>query len=964
MTKKSQVSFSSRYYLFSNDGQEAWESDRLTDALKRVTCSEFGVDHKFGVSTYRHLAISMGRRFLKKPFEDEDSQAEEEGLDLQAAHSSAVADRFYPVNASTLNELTESSMNIFGLISRDWHKLVYPKQNLLAQSEVLEGVTGTKTKDKNPESVESITQSATADLVREIGQVSVQQKSRGLTNEETHIRCNQILNGLYGNDAKFKSVEQKEALAALLKGVSPLVVVLPTGGGKSILLQGPSLELGAGVTVLISPFIALSQDIVRRASTLKLDCQLWGKDMKQDSQLLVVTVESAVSAKFRQYIRRIKEVGRLDRVVVDEAHMLVTMVNFRESFTKLDWFTGIGVQCIFLTATLPSWMEPELRKAAFIPSFALVRARVSRSNIAYSVLTGSRTSIEKHLDEIMSDFSSNTNAQALIYTRSCKEGENIARTLNCSMYHSRTGDKDAILDDFANGKSRILVATTALGAGIDIPNITLVVHFKIPYGFVDFSQGSGRAGRNGNTASSVVLVATDNIDSEKVDIMSGDREAMTAYCKTSDCRRIKLGEYFDGYGMRCILGSDELCDNCLRKLHQGEDLYSEDEEVASLFAKSIEYVPVPNVEDNNEIRTSRASGLATPSSSTSIPDVPAKVNIAIGAATKRLTCAQAKEKVAINFGVKLSVPINKSVINIDSESDGNDNNQMRGISAASGSNDGAMTSGNARKRRRTTSTIVSSNENDDDDTPVAILEKPVKNRRIIRVVDRYEMSRLPAGAPSSVSLPLTDFAISTGNSRSSSSEAVISKNVNRASPEYKSTTLRVIEEMRVERVALASEYWHRIEGAMPKLAGSCGYCWMGSRVEAELDHPSKECTGRYSKLSLQGISSDYNSYWEWRNVVKCDQYACCFRCQLPQHICKVSRSNMGQKLTCKYGPHVIMLVVYVAQFIRRLRVKIKGLMGVEVFNPDEYTAWIGKLVWVHGQKSTNLMRVFDMAIDI
>jgi hypothetical protein len=215
-----------------------------------------------------------------------------------------------------------------------------------------------------------------------------------------------------------------------------------------------------------------------------------------------------------------------------------------------------------------------------------------------------------------------------------------------------------------------------------------------------------------------------------------------------------------------------------------------------------------------------------------------------------------------------------------------------------------------------------------------------------------------------VRFPLTDFAISTGNSGSSSSVAVISKNKNRASPEYKSPTLRVIEEMRVERVALASEYWHRIEGAMPKLAGSCGYCWMGSRVEAELDHPSKECTGTYSKLSLQGISSDYNSYWEWRNVVKCDQYACCFRCQLPQHICKLSRSNMGQKLTCKYGPHVIMLVVYVAQFIKRLRVKIKRLMGIDVFNPDEYTAWVGKLVWVHGQKSTNLIRVFDMAIDI
>lgn len=113
--------------------------------------------------------------------------------------------------------------------------------------------------------------------------------------------------------------------------------------------------------------------------------------MKQDSVLLVVTVESAVSAKFRQYIQRIKEVRRLDRVVVDEAHILVTMVDFRESFAKLDWFTGIGVQCVFLTATLPSWMKPELREAAFIPSFTFVRARVSRSNIAYSVVTGSRT---------------------------------------------------------------------------------------------------------------------------------------------------------------------------------------------------------------------------------------------------------------------------------------------------------------------------------------------------------------------------------------------------------------------------------------------------------------------------------------------------------------------------------------------------------------------------------------------
>jgi superfamily II DNA helicase RecQ len=115
----------------------------------------------------------------------------------------------------------------------------------------------------------------------------------------------------------------------------------------------------------------------------------------------------------------------------------------------------------------------------------------------------------------------------------------------------------------------MIVATTALGTGVSCPGVMLVVHVGLPYGLIDFSQESGRAGRGGEQVDSLVLLERgweerkDAIRKRRRMISSHDERAMAEFVRTRACRRLVLAKYFDrAEPVDCEAGEMARCDRC------------------------------------------------------------------------------------------------------------------------------------------------------------------------------------------------------------------------------------------------------------------------------------------------------------------------------------------------------------------------------------------------------------------
>lgn len=124
--------------------------------------------------------------------------------------------------------------------------------------------------------------------------------------------------------AHFRTPEQEEAVRLAAAKETPLVAVLPTGGGKSLVFMVPAMLAGAGVTVVVAPYAELKRQLVSRCVDAGLDCKHWPEARDSWPRVTLVSAEAAVSDDFLQWAADLSVQGRLDRVVVDECHLTFT----------------------------------------------------------------------------------------------------------------------------------------------------------------------------------------------------------------------------------------------------------------------------------------------------------------------------------------------------------------------------------------------------------------------------------------------------------------------------------------------------------------------------------------------------------------------------------------------------------------------------------------------------------------
>ena len=376
---------------------------------------------------------------------------------------------------------------------------------------------------------------------------------------------------------------QREVIDHTLAGGDSLVI-MPTGGGKSLCYQVPALVL-PGLAVVISPLIALMHDQVAALEALGVRAACLNSGVPEHRQrdtvaraecgeldLVYLAPERALMPQTRAWLTRCE----VSLVAIDEAHCVSQWGHdFRADYLALDqlaeWLPG--VPRIALTATANARSREEIVQRLALDSPGRFIGGFDRPNIFYRV--GARTDAHAQLKQFLRE---RTDQAGIVYCLSRKKVEATASALcalgfNAVPYHAGL-DRDtrtAHQQRFQREDAVIVVATIAFGMGIDKPDVRFVVHLDLPRNIEAYYQETGRAGRDGEPADAMLLYGLQDVvrqrqmlDNADVDpqhrrYQQSSLEGFLGWCETTECRRRSLLAYF-GDRMDTDCGH---CDNCV-----------------------------------------------------------------------------------------------------------------------------------------------------------------------------------------------------------------------------------------------------------------------------------------------------------------------------------------------------------------------------------------------------------------
>jgi ATP-dependent DNA helicase RecQ len=383
---------------------------------------------------------------------------------------------------------------------------------------------------------------------------------------------------------------QQEAMQCVLEDQDS-VVVLPTGGGKSLCFQAPAV-VRSGVGLVVSPLISLMKDQVDGLNAAGVPAACLNSSMEPDARRRVFEDLEVGNLKLL-YIapERLVQPGMLDTlaasnvslVAIDEAHCISQWGHdFRPEYRQLkllkERLPGIAIHAY--TATATAQVREDMIEELELSGPEVLVGSFDRPNLSYKIMLRDggtdqmATIMDRHRDE-----------SGIIYCISRRDVEKTSEQLNQCGYQTRpyhAGMSDEARRDnqdaFIGERVDTIVATVAFGMGIDKSNVRYVIHAAMPKSLEGYQQETGRAGRDGLEAECCLLYTggdygrwraiLDGSDSEPTEGAWQSLQAMQDYAGSVVCRHAALVEYF---GQSLDSDNCGACDVCLGELDQVED---------------------------------------------------------------------------------------------------------------------------------------------------------------------------------------------------------------------------------------------------------------------------------------------------------------------------------------------------------------------------------------------------------
>ncbi|TVR12409.1 MAG: DNA helicase RecQ [Planctomycetota bacterium] len=379
-------------------------------------------------------------------------------------------------------------------------------------------------------------------------------------------RLTQLLQHYWGYDS-FRP-HQEQAISQVVGG-GDCLLVLPTGGGKSLCYQLPAL-VRDGLTVVVSPLIALMDDQVAAAQNIGIAAAALHSQRspaeRQESmrearsgrlRLLYISPERLLIGDILPQVR-----DHCCLVAVDEAHCVSHWGHdFRPEYRQLhDAFAQLdaSIPRMALTATATPEVQRDMVHYLGLRDPAHFVGHPDRANLMYRSIPRRRVA-----EQIAQVAQRHPEGGGIVYALTRKEVEKLAqelrsRGIDAQAYHAgmEADHRRRVQQDFVDETVPVVVATVAFGMGIDRSNVRWVVHAGCPRSLEHYQQESGRAGRDGLPAECVLLFGAGDLATHRhfidVDAPPPDRRqaledqlrAMARFATTPVCRHQLLSEYF------------------------------------------------------------------------------------------------------------------------------------------------------------------------------------------------------------------------------------------------------------------------------------------------------------------------------------------------------------------------------------------------------------------------------------
>src|SRR5262245_28636785 len=327
-------------------------------------------------------------------------------------------------------------------------------------------------------------------------------------------------------------------------------------------------------TVLILPLVSMHDEYKARARRYGMACETWTTDsnIATTPQVLLVAVENCSWPDLQSHIMTLIRLGRLARIVVDEAHLLVKHESFRLCMRMLAFLGTQAVSIVLMTATCPIGLEQDLFRKIGRKTYQVVRRSTDRPDISHQMVAirADKDVFEQTVATYILTATSSLKdgERALLFCNSRDECDRMASLLNWMPYHSSITitERAEAMKAWKDGVTIGLSCTSMLNCCLDYSHVRKVFHLGAPRDAIDYYQAIGRAGRDEGVGESIVYFNPDLLDklSQFIDDPFGRQIIYNMLTDDSLCRRIFCAFFLDGIAVPCtMLPGAELCDICL-----------------------------------------------------------------------------------------------------------------------------------------------------------------------------------------------------------------------------------------------------------------------------------------------------------------------------------------------------------------------------------------------------------------